>query len=359
MNKIGQILSKRCVNLSGTKTALCALFAAATLTSVRGGDFLPTQPGTNWTYEMTQELGTGVSLPGATPGKDGKIRTEVVYRLDGSQVVDGTDFLKFEMHRDHKVTNTELITIDDHGIRCSYRILPDGERVRLNPPQTIVASPLLKDNSWDFDGTAGSSHVHQHYIVMGEQEITVPAGKFQAVRILGEQKAPDDTTIERWFVPGVGIVKDVTTMRNEKGDRLQRVELVLKQPPQVGPRPDVKEAPPAKALEVGLSAEPVGGLTTKFSTDTPKIYARWKGHNLKKDSVVRAVWIAQDIGSDAPQNYTIDEATANPASPNAYGSFVLNRPEDGWAPGTYRVEFYVDDVLIETVTAQIKQDASP
>ena len=148
-------------------------------------DLLPTQPGTNWTYELTQELGAGVNLPGVHPDKDGKIRTEVVYRLDGSQVIDGTDFLKFEMHRDHQVTNTELITIDDKGIHCGYRILPGGERVRLNPPQTIVATPLKQDDSWDFDGTAGGSHVHQHYLVMGEQEVVVPAGKFRAMRILG------------------------------------------------------------------------------------------------------------------------------------------------------------------------------
>ena len=346
------------MNLSGKKILLCAFAATAGLATTRSADLIPTQPGTNWTYELTQELGTGVNLPGVVLGKDGKFRTEVVYRLDGTQAIDGTNFLKFEMHRDHQVTNTELITIDDGGIHCAYRILPDGERIRLEPPQTIVAAPLKQDDSWDFDGTAGGSHVHQHYLMMGEQEVVVPAGKFHAMRILGEQTEPDDTTIERWFVPGVGIVKDVTTMRNQNGDRLTRIELALKQPPQPGPRPEVKEAKPAKALEGGLSAEPVGAYATTFSTQTPKIYARWIGHNLRKDATVRAVWIAENVGDAAPENYTIDEATANPASANAHGSFTLNRPEDGWAPGSYRVEFYVDDDLIDTVKAQIKA-ASP
>src|SRR6476646_6979210 len=157
LNKSGRIMSKRCVNLSRTRAALCALVAAASLSHARGADLLPTQPGTNWTYEMTQELADGVKLPGTIPDKDGKVRTEVVYRLDGSQVIDGSTFLKFEMHRDHQVTTTELITLDDHGIHCAYRILSDGERVRLTPPQTIVAAPLQRDNSWDFDGTAGGA----------------------------------------------------------------------------------------------------------------------------------------------------------------------------------------------------------
>ncbi len=341
------------MNFSGITVALCALLLVAARHSARAENFLPTEPGTNWVYEMTQELASGVNVPGLAPDAEGKVKTEVVYRLDGSQVIDGSTFLKFEMHRGHQVTTTELMTIDDGGIHCAYRILGDGERVRLTPPQTIVAAPLKRDSSWDFDGIAGGSTVRQHYIMMGEQEITVPAGKFRAMRILGEQKAPDDTTIERWFAPGIGIVKDVTTMRSPAGDQLQRIELVLKQPPKVGPRPDVAQPKPAKTLEVGLSSEPVGDFSNSFNVNTAKIYARWKGHNLPKDAVVRAVWIAQDIGKDAPMNYTIDEATANPAGPNSHGNFVLNRPDGGWAPGTYRVEFYLGDDLQESVTAEI------
>jgi hypothetical protein len=32
---------------------------------------------------------------------------------------------------------------------------------------------------------------------------------------------------------------------------------------------------------------------------------------------------------------------------------VLSRPEDGWAIGDYRGEFYVDDLLVETVKLKI------
>ena len=35
------------------------------------------------------------------------------------------------------------------------------------------------------------------------------------------------------------------------------------------------------------------------------------------------------------------------------GAFTLVRPEDGWAPGDYRVEFYVDDVLVDVVKLKI------
>ena len=69
---------------------------------------------------------------------------------------------------------------------------------------------------------------------------------------------------------------------------------------------------------------------------------------------MRAVWIAENVGDVAPPNYKVDEAKAIATSPNAHGMFTLSRPDDGWAPGSYRVEFYLDDTLVETVKLEIK-----
>ena len=49
----------------------------------------------------------------------------------------------------------------------------------------------------------------------------------------------------------------------------------------------------------------------------------------------------------------MDEASATVESQNAHGAFTLARPEDGWAVGDYRVEFYVDDILAETAKIKI------
>jgi hypothetical protein len=192
--------------------------------------------------------------------------------------------------------------------------------------------------------------VHQHYAVVGQEEVTVPAGHFDAFHIHAEQTEPDAMTIERWFVPGTGIVKDVTTMRNKEGDILQRIDLELKERPRTMPRPEVKAL---KKLSVGLSSEAIGNFKTEFSATTPKIYARWQGHGLRSQSKVRVAWIAEDVGDVAPANYTIDEATAVATIADARGVFTLSRPDEGWAPGRYRVEFYVDDQLIDTVKIKI------
>jgi hypothetical protein len=219
----------------------------------------------------------------------------------------------------------------------------------------MIAAPLKKGAAWDFDGQAGDLKVQQHYDVLGEEEIDVPAGKFQAFRIHGEQTMPNRMLIDRWFVPGIGIVKDVTTMQGSKGDLLQRISLELAEAPKIVERPEVKSDAAPKRLAVSLAKDRFGKPTTTFSSNTPEIYARWQGQRLRQGANVKAVWIAENLGEDFPQDYKVDEASAVAATPTTRGAFTLARPEEGWMPGDYRVEFYVDGVLVDAVKMKIVQ----
>lgn len=301
---------------------------------------------------MTEEAGEGFRLPNLTPDADGKAHLRVIYRLDGATNIDGKDLLKFEMHRDGVVTNTDLLTVDESGVICSARIDQDGKMTKLNPPQIMVAAPLQEGTSWDFDGDVAGTKVHQHYSVIGEQDINVPAGKFRAFQIHGEQTSPNPVTIDRWFVKGTGIVKDVTATRSENGDLLRRISLELKERPKVAARPEVKPAPSTK-LTVIVSDEATGKATAQFGPNTEKIYARWQGHDLQPEAKIRVVWIAENIGDIAPPDYTIDEANAVASAAQAHGIFTLSRPDEGWVPGDYRVEFYLDEVLVQAVKLKI------
>jgi len=325
---------------------ICSAFAAS---------LVPTAPGTSWRYNMTEEVGRGFNVSGVKADADGKIRLPVLYRLEGTENVDGKDLLKFEMHRAGIITNTDLLSVDDHGIFCWARINLDGELIKFNPPQTMIAAPLKKGAAWDFNGQAGDLKVQQHYDVVGEENIGVPAGKFQAFRIHGEQTAPNRMTIDRWFAPGVGIVKDVTAMQDAKGDLLQRISLELVENPKIVERPEVKSDATPKQLAVSLAKDRFGKPTTTLSSNTPEIYARWQGQRLRQGASVKAVWIAQNISEDLPQDYKVDEASVVAEAPTARGAFTLARPQDGWMPGDYRVEFYVDNVLVDTLKMKIVQ----
>jgi hypothetical protein len=323
------------------------LITLAPLAVVCGDELIPTAVGTSWRYNMTEEVGKGLTVPNSKPDTDGKIRLPVVYRIDGNENIDGKDLFKFEMHRASAITNTDLLSVNDQRINL------DGQLVKFNPPQTMIAAPLKKGAGWDFNGQAGELKVHQHYDVLGEEDVKVPAGEFHAFHIRGEQTLPSSMTIDRWFATGIGIVKDVTTMNAAKGDLLQRISLELVERPKIMARPEVKSDAIPKQLSVSLAKERHGKAITTFSSSTSEIYARWQGWRLRQGAKVKAVWIAENIGEDFPQAYKVDEASVVTETPSAHGTFTLTRPEDGWAPGDYRVEFYVDDVLVDAVKLKI------
>ena len=333
----------------------CAAVCCFGLGSVLASPVIPTAPGTTWRYNMTEEVGKGLNVPNIKADADGKIRLPVSYRLEGTEDVDGKDLLKFEMHRAGTITNTDLLTVDEHGITCWGRVNLDGELVKFIPPQTMIAAPLKKGAAWNFDGQAGELKVQQRYNVLGEEKIDVPAGKFQTFRIHAEQTTPNRMTIDRWFAPGVGIIKDITTMQGAKGDLLQRISLELAEQPKIVERPEVKPDAAPKRLAVSLAKNRFGKPTTTFSPNTLEIYARWQGQHLRQGANVKAVWIAENIGEDFPQDYKVDEASTVAATPTTRGAFTLARPEDGWMPGDYRGEFYVDNVLVDTVKMKIVQ----
>ena len=121
---------------------LCVAVCCFGLGYASAAPLIPTAPGTSWRYNMTEEIGKGLNLPNVKADADGKIRLPVLYRLEGTEDVDGKDLLKFEMHRAGTVTNTDLLTVDEHGITCWARVNLDGELVKFSPPQTMIAAPL-------------------------------------------------------------------------------------------------------------------------------------------------------------------------------------------------------------------------
>jgi len=297
--------------------------------------------------------GDEFTISDAKVGPDGKVHALATYRITGTQAVEGKNLLKFEMHRDGVITNTDVMTVDEHGIVCAARVDQYGELTKLDPALTMIAAAAQSRSELGIQRQARDSIEHQHYDVVGEEDVDLPAGKFHAFHIHGEQTAPVRMTIDRWFVNDVGIVKDVTETRMPDGDLLRRISLELKEKPKIAPRPEVKSVQPQKKLSATVGKAPMGEGSDKFEADAPKIYARWQGHNLRDKAKIRAVWIAENIGDVAPPNYTIDEADTTANGRESHGTFTLSKPEEGWAPGNYRVEFYLDDELVETVKLKI------
>ena len=217
--------------------------------------------------------------------------------------------------------------------------------------------------------------MHQHFTVVAKEGLAVPAGKFQAFHLHCENASLISIKLDRWFVPGTGFVKETMVVKGP--GLLQRVTLELDKitspettkpaerpgpPPAVAPvttpsepaaSPEENTAAPPKKLTVEVSGDATGGLKTEFKSNVEHIYVRWHGHDLPEGARVRVAWVAEDVGDLVEPNFVIDETLTIAPVPNASARFTLGRPPDGWAEGKYRVEFYVDDLLVESVKVTI------
>jgi len=313
----------------------------------------PLAEGTTWKYQMTQEFGAGVKAndPSIKPDADGKVRLPVTISVAGSEKIDNVEVHKFELRRQGAVQTIQFLQVNELGVFELARGDGSGERIKFDPPQKILSFPLKVGEKWEYHGEGAGEKVDETYEIVAQESIEVPAGKFNAyhLRVIGTQ--PFHSVVDRWYVPNLGEIKDVTEVRRPNGSMVQRLSFELIESPKLAgdaeTRSTITTAP--KKLSVILAKDATGEMTTKFNLDAPKLYARWQASDLAKGTKLRAVWIAEDVGDVAPPNYKVDEASVVAPKPPSSGVFTLSRPNAGWPIGSYRVEIYADDTLIETL----------
>src|SRR5436189_1446488 len=231
-----------------------AVFALGLLPLVCGAaepPLFPSADGTTWNYDLVQEK--PIESVDLTEPK-AEEHLGVTYRLGGIEKIDNKDLRRLEIYRDQTLESVDLVAIEERGIICPARADSQGTITRLIPPQLMLSTPLKTGAGWNFDGTIANTKVKQHYEITGEEEVDVPAGKFQAWRIHCEQTAPAPATIDRWFVPGIGFVKVATVVKGKSGIPAQRTWLNLKELPKVASREN--NPSPADKLSAGVSSEP-------------------------------------------------------------------------------------------------------
>jgi hypothetical protein len=293
---------------------------------------IPTADGTTWQYALTRE---------------GETEPETLTRqVFAPRNADEQNTLRIETAINGVAHSTEFLKMEGKAILATAHRGEGGNTEAFDPPITILPADLNFGAEWNYRGLIAGLDLNLPLKIVGEGEIEVPAGKFRALHFRGEKNDGLFTVADFWFVRGVGSIKETVTQRSPGGDLLSRnaIELVK--------LPAQHQAEPMKKLETSVSTSSNGDPLNIISADALQIVARWRGHGLRRNARIRAVWIAQDTGV-APIDFKVDEATAIAPIGGAFGKFTLSRPPDGWATGKYRVEFYVDDELTETVDLTI------
>jgi hypothetical protein len=80
-----------------------------------------------------------------------------------------------------------------------------------DPPMPLLRLPAKAGDAWEWEDRAAGRKIQ--FKVVGEEEVTVPAGKFKAIRVAEEETVRGQTTRhESWYAPKVGLVKRVTPL---------------------------------------------------------------------------------------------------------------------------------------------------
>jgi len=91
--------------------------------------------------------------------------------------------------------------------------------------------------------------------------------------------------------------------------------------------------------------------TTVYATSDPSFYCFFDLNNAPDDTVVKGVWtLVSAEGYES--NSEIDSAQITGSDDTYY--FSLDRSMDAWPVGTYKIDLYLNDSLVQTLQFEVR-----
>jgi len=157
-------------------------------------DYFPLRVGDSWTYRNLEEGGYTLKVLNEEPHEGGTVRY-IVELLAGVKVqktyskAEGSVLLHVENYPEHE------------GLQMTYE-----------PPKQVLRNPLAVGQTWEWSGKDPTQVEYQERSrVVGTETVTVPAGKFRAMKVVTETTgAATPKTTTSWYADGVGLVKTMT-----------------------------------------------------------------------------------------------------------------------------------------------------
>lgn len=174
---------------------VCAFFAPAAFPATPGerpvvpedGAIMPLVPGREWVYrDTTGETVIRVAARERFAGID-------CYRLDWVGVA------PFQ---------SEYWQVKGEGIYVAARRVMDRV-TRFEPPYLLLRRGTLPGDSWEAEARSGAMADTLRYSVGAEEDVVTPAGRFRAFPVSERGRTVE---YRRWYAPGVGMVKETTTL---------------------------------------------------------------------------------------------------------------------------------------------------
>ncbi|WP_020468080.1 hypothetical protein [Zavarzinella formosa] len=131
-------------------------------------------------------------------GPDGASGGEIIEIVTAVEVEDGKFVVSLSKDFNGEQGGKFKCHVSTNGL---FQTDPDSQ----DHGRPILKLPATKGDTWEVVDSPGRKTV---YVVAGEEEVVVPAGKFKAIRIdssIESKKFPQKES--NWYVPGIGCVK--------------------------------------------------------------------------------------------------------------------------------------------------------
>jgi hypothetical protein len=173
---------------------LAATKSFANKPKARQADYFPLRTDYSWTYRNTEEGGYTVTVLREEPYSGEAVRY-VVQLLTGVKIV----------HIYSKTPGWVLL----HGESYPEN---QGLEVAYEPPKQYLPNPITVGRKWNWAAKDFTQTEHQESSrAVGFESITVPAGKFRAMKVVTEVSGGSTKTRTDWYADGVGLVKSTAT----------------------------------------------------------------------------------------------------------------------------------------------------
>jgi len=170
---------------------------------------LPVKPGDAWNYSVAVEIAPGVTAPDAEALS---ISSERVRTYLGKVSPGGAypEVDCFEVTTADVPAEREFVEIHDNRImmRGSLTMAPERLPVWYDKPLPFIIAGLRAGSQFQEIGLAEGAYTRKIQVI-GRETVTVPAGTFDAVRLLMSGKDRDfELRRTIWFSPRNGIVRE-------------------------------------------------------------------------------------------------------------------------------------------------------
>jgi hypothetical protein len=174
---------------------LLTLSAIAQKSEAPAPDYFPLRVGDSWTYRSTGgDTQYSVKVASEEKQADGTIRY-LVEKLAGAKVLTwfskagGSVVMHLERYPEH-----------------------EGLEMKYEPAKPFLKNPLVAGSQWGWTGQdVTQTELEEDNQVTGPEDVTVPAGKFRAMKVVTRVAGTSSPMIKTtWYADGVGLVKSTS-----------------------------------------------------------------------------------------------------------------------------------------------------